>query len=379
MKLNLFIFYLLLSLSAYSQNEWSTIKKRGENVCISSSIDVNHEINYWFKRCMANDLFTFYRVSIGSRSGNRIVVNEASSDNIGPFEIRKGRWCGGNHLYSDGKTRTAKTFSAECFADGHLLSSDTTLHAQTITIEIKNYIFNPLSASMKEHQVCFTDTLCIEKVVYSINSNSIQVDLSHDYMNVIPVTITKYYGMQSMFKDEKQLLTPSGEYSSWTDISHVGRFQKREFPRFNRFIERSDHCYQSSYLSHRGLGKRSELSDEDVIFIGNSYTKCYHKLIGNARRTAGDHDSWSGVYTYFITPLLHTESAFAYNGYIDGKKTIFFSNSTKGDFTIPLPKNLKNKKINIHENTACIHIKKKKRSIHLSCQSPGSVIISFEK
>lgn len=393
MKRELFIFYLFLSLSAYSQDQWNTIKKIGEDVYISSAIDEGHEINYWFKKCMANDLFTFYRVSIVSRSeaimrdnpGNHCgadshggtVVNEAVSDNIGPFDIHKGGWCGGNHLFSDGKTRTAETFSVHCYADGQSLSSDTVLRARAITIEVQNHIFNPLSATITGRQTRFTDTLCIEKVVYSINGNSIQVDLSHQYTNTIPVTVAKYYGMQSMFKDEKQLLTPSGQYTSWTDISRVGRFKKKDFPLFNRYIERNDFCFQSSYLSNHGLGTHSELADEDVIFIGNSWTKCYHKLIGNARRVNGDRDSWSGVYTWITTPLLHTASAFAYDGFIDGKKALFFSNSTKGDFTLSLPEDLKSQEIDIIENTAGAEIKNSHRSIRFSCPSSGSVIISL--
>lgn len=384
MKPIIFTFYLLFSLSAYSQNEWSTIKKIGENVYISSAIDESHEINYWFKRCMANDLFTFYRVSlvyrnIGADLPGSIIVNEASSDNIGPFNIRKGGWCGGNHLYSDGITRTARTFSMNCYADGQKIISDTSFCARTITIDVRNLIFNPLSATIKEHQVCFTDTLCIEKVVYTINGNSIQVDLYHDYINTLPVTIAKYYGMQSMFKDEKQLLTPSGEYTTWTDIAQTDRFKKKDFPLFNRYIERSDFCYQSSYLLNRGLGTHTELSDEDMIFIGNSWTKCYHKLIGNARRVTNDRDSWSGVYTWFVTPILNNESAFAYDGFIDGKKTLFFSNNTKGDFTLSLPERRKSLKIDIIENTAGAEIKKSNRSIRFSCPSPGSIIISFIK
>jgi len=373
------IFFLLLSLSAHSQNELSTIKKVGENVYISSRIDKTHEINFWFKKCMANDLFTFYRVSTVYISDGITIVNEAYSDNIGPFDIRNGGWCGGNHLFSDEKTKTAETFSVKLYADGRSISSDTTLKAHTVKIEVKNHIFNPLSAKGKETKVYFTDTLCIEKVIYTVNDNSIQVDLSHDYTNAIPVTIVKYYGMQSMFKDEKQLLTPLGEYVYWTDIDRTGRFKKKDFPRFNRYIEKGDSCFQSSYIFNRGLGTHSELRDDDVIFIGNSWSKCYHKLIGNAQRITGNSDSWSGVYTWVTTPLLDTGSVFAYDGFMDGKKVIFFSNNTKGDFVIPLPENLKSKKIKIIENTSDIKIKKKNRFINLSCNWPGSAIISFEK
>lgn len=375
----LLIFFLLSPLSAYSQSRLSTVKKTGENVYISSKIDECHEINYWFKQCMANGLFTFYRVSIASGSGGNTVVNEACSDNIGPFDIRNGGWCGGNHLLANGKTKTAETFSVKLYADGRSIPSDTTLKARTITFEVKNYIFNPTSAKKRDNKVYFTDTLCIENVIYTINSNNIQVDLSHEYTNKIPVTILKYYGMQSMFKNEKQILTPLGEYTSWTDIDKTDRFKKREFPLFNRYIEKSDSYFQSSFLLNRGLGTHRELPDDDVIFIGNSWTKCYHKLIGNVHRIAGNNDSWSGVYTWFATPLLDTDSAFAYGGYIDGKNVLFFSNNTKGDFTISLPKKPTNKKINIIENTSGAKIKKKNRFIHISSNSSGSVIISFEK
>ena len=58
------IFFLLSPLSMQSHNGLCTIRKAGENVYVSSQIDDHHEINYWFKKCMANDLFTFYRVSV---------------------------------------------------------------------------------------------------------------------------------------------------------------------------------------------------------------------------------------------------------------------------------------------------------------------------
>lgn len=373
------IFFLLSPLSVQSHCGLCTIRKAGENVYVSSRIDDHHEINYWFKKCMANDLFTFYRVSITSDSAGTTVVNEAYSDNIGPFEIRDGGWCGGNHLFTDEKTKTAETFSIKLYADGQSISSDTLLKTQMIKLEVKNRIFNPLSVEQTGDKTYFTDTLCIENVNYTIRGNSIQVDLSHDYINRIPVIITRYYGMQSMFKGENQLLTPLGEYASWTHINQISRFKKKDFPRFNRFIEKSDLYFQSSFLLRRGLGTHDALPDDDVIFIGNSWTKCYHKLIGNAARVTGHHDSWSGVYTWIATPLLDTESAFAYDGFIDGKKVIFFSSPAKGDFRIPLPQHSEYTKENIIENTADAKIKEKKGSLHLSCHSSGNVIISLEK
>ncbi|MCS2956231.1 hypothetical protein NXX53_01685 [Bacteroides salyersiae] len=168
------IFFLLSPLSMQSHNGLCTIRKAGENVYVSSQIDDHHEINYWFKKCMVNDLFTFYRVSVTSGTTGTTVVNEAYSDNIGPFEIRGGGWCGGNHLFTDEKTQTTETFSIKLYADGQSISSDTLLKAQIIKLEVKNRIFNPLSAEQTGDKTYFTDTLCIENVNYTIRGNSIQ-------------------------------------------------------------------------------------------------------------------------------------------------------------------------------------------------------------
>lgn len=171
----IYMLFIFLPLLAYSQENSSTVRKIGENIHISSRIDQHHEINYWFKKCMANDLFTFYRVSILSDSVNIIIANEAHySDNIGPFYIKDGGWCGGNHLFTDEQTKTAETFSVKLYADDHRITSDTTLVAQKIEFEVKNHIFNPVSAKTQKGIVSFTDTLCIENVIYTIIGNSIQ-------------------------------------------------------------------------------------------------------------------------------------------------------------------------------------------------------------
>ena len=376
----IYMLFIFLPLLAYSQENSSTVRKIGENIHISSRIDQHHEINYWFKKCMANDLFTFYRVSILSDSVNIIIANEAHySDNIGPFYIKDGGWCGGNHLFTDEQTKTAETFSVKLYADDHRITSDTTLVAQKIEFEVKNHIFNPVSAKTQKGIVSFTDTLCIENVIYTIIGNSIQVDLSHDYINKMPVRILRYYGMQSMFNDERYLLTPSGKYLHWTEINNVDRFKKKDFPRFNRYIEKSDSCFQASFLLNRGLGAHNELSGDDIIFIGNSWTKCYHKLIGNTYRFMGNHDSWSGVYTWFTKARLDTRHAFAYDGFIDGKKVIFFSNNANGNFSISIPENSKNKKMNIIDNTSGTKFRIMNDSIYFHCRFPGSTIITFDK
>ena len=88
-----------------------------------------------------------------------------------------------------------------------------------------------------------------------------------------------YYGMQSMFDKETHTLTANGKYVDWTVQKDVSTFTKKEYPSFRRFIEKSANAYQSSYLFADGLGNHEEISDDDIIFIGNSSNKTYHKII----------------------------------------------------------------------------------------------------
>ena len=69
----------------------------GEFLAIESRLEGCHSIRYEFSRCMANHIYTFSRVLVDS-----VVVNEATSDNIGPFLIESSGWTGGNHLLPDG-------------------------------------------------------------------------------------------------------------------------------------------------------------------------------------------------------------------------------------------------------------------------------------
>ena len=60
---------------------------------------------------MFNKLYTFSKVGVVANSSSKPVahsqdvasmtlLNEATSDNIGPFELMAGGWCGGNHSYA---------------------------------------------------------------------------------------------------------------------------------------------------------------------------------------------------------------------------------------------------------------------------------------
>ena len=133
----------IVVLSAFSSYGESVVKKIGENVFVSSDIDGANTISIQFKRCMANELYTFYNVSLIS-GGRTTTVNSAYSDNIGPYLIANSGWCGGNHLYSDNKTHTAYTVFVECLADGRALEDGETVNARKTVINVENVIYNEL-------------------------------------------------------------------------------------------------------------------------------------------------------------------------------------------------------------------------------------------
>lgn len=84
----------------------------GEFLAIESRLEGCHSIRYEFSRCMANHIYTFSRVLVDS-----VVVNEATSDNIGPFLIENSGWTGGNHLLPDGSP-SARTDSISIHTRG---------------------------------------------------------------------------------------------------------------------------------------------------------------------------------------------------------------------------------------------------------------------
>ena len=113
---------------------------------------------------------------------------------------------------------------------------------------------NPSKADTSSGKTLLNDVLCIETVSYSVYRNNIQVSVSHEFQNESPVTVQMYYGMQSMFEKETHTLTAGGKYTDWTVQKEVSTFTKKEYPSFRRFIEKSVHAYQSSYLFADGLG-----------------------------------------------------------------------------------------------------------------------------
>ena len=229
------------------------VELRGGELRIRFAESEGRNLRYTFRRCMFNELFTFYEVAVEERN-TETVLNRATSDNLGPLGIDGYGWAGANHSWREGGTvRTARHVGVSIEADGRCIGGDTSLRAREVTIRVENRIFDPRmpvadSAGRAELQT----PLCTERVCYRVRENNIEVAVSHEFHNSVPATIRTYYGMQSMFCDETHTLTPDGAYADWTPQAAVSHFTKGDYPAFRRFVEKNDRAYQSSWLLPEG-------------------------------------------------------------------------------------------------------------------------------
>lgn len=319
----IFMAAVLTGMCAGAQ-ETGKVTFAGGKVTIEFPTEGTHKIKYLFQNCMANDLFTFLDVTMDG-----VLVNSARySDNIGPFLISGGAWTGGNHLTGSNQ-KTAKTLSYRVAIDGNDLTDNVRgATATRVDIYVNNELYVPTNLSY---------VFAEEEVHYTVMGNSIQVETTHRYKYGTPLRVERYYGMQSMFIDENEILTPQGACSRWTPVSTSGKsidFNKGDYPDFSLFVEHSTKtkCYQAAYMTRDGIGDRHLVQPTDVVFIGNSYSKSYHKTIGGAVLKYGDETYWKGVYSWFVNPLADTTAEngyFAYNGYFDGEPAVFSASDTE--------------------------------------------------
>ena len=266
-----------------------------------------------FDYCMANNLYTFSQVKLNGK-----VLNKTQSDNIGPFGFVGGGWSGGNHLSNNEKT--ARTESVKVYVDGMPVNiqKTSTFPCEVLTVKVVNTLLMPGD----------TVPFAIENVTYTVAENSIDVQARHNIICPDSAKIDRYYGMQSMFVDETEILTPGGTYARWTPVKQVDRFDKKSARNFEIFIERSKDGYQAAWLDPQvGLGKRDMVDDDDWVFIGNSYGKSYHKTIGNRTLKKGDMLEWHGVYSWFKEPgadvLSDGSNLISYRGDVYGSPALF--------------------------------------------------------
>ncbi len=306
---------MLVALSAVS----ATIDYKIQSLTYSETTEWG-DVDITFVRTGNNNLYTFSSVSLDG-----VEVNHTrSSNNIGGF-LADGWWMGGNH--NDGKPN-ARTMSVVVKVDGEELPKKrATVTGKVLTIDVENDIY-------------FADEVkfCTEKISYRVSGNSIEVTGHHDYCYPRALNVEKYYPMQSVFVDETELLTPGGSARIWTTLEPVSEGREVEFtrasaPDFCTFVEHSQHGYQAVYLAREGLGNREWVSDNDVIFIGNSWGKSYHKCIGDYSVTGDQQSDWHGVYSWFRQPVTDNcraesdDLTFEYGAYIDGDPVVMHLSS----------------------------------------------------
>lgn len=323
------------------------VKRQGENCYISAKLTDQTDIVYWFKKCLFNELYTFYRVGVVSNSRPtptkvpnaepELTLNLAFSDNVGPFSVSGGGWCGANHSYKEGnKVRTAYNETFAIKVNGMRFDSGMETYTDEVEISVQNVIYDPTRpAKDASGQEVLRDPLCRESVTYLIRRNSIEVAASHEFCNVSPVTVVAYYGMQSMFKDETHTFTSGGEYTDWS-VLNDSRFTKQDYPAFRRFVERNASAYQSTFLLPDGLGDHARIAANNAIFIGSSYGKSYHWLIANKQLKNGDKINWRGVYTWFTEPIADDAELLCYDGVVDGRTALFIDSKGACDRELEL-------------------------------------------
>lgn len=362
------------------------VKTRGENLYIAAKMDGERDIVYWFKRCMFNELYTFYRVGIVRNTASEpirdpsrepeIELNLAFSDNIGPFAVSGYGWCGANHSYKEGqKVRTAYNERFSVRANDRPVTGDVTLLADSVTVDVVNVILDP-SRPLEDGEL--RDPLCRETVHYRIEGRNIEVSASHLFCNTAPVTIETYYGMQSMFANETQTFTSGGAYTDWTVQSGVSQFLKGDYPEFRRFVERNASAYQSSFLLPGGLGDHGMLGDGDIVFIGNSSAKSYHKLISRQRFENGDRIAWRGVYTWFAEPLADDAGLFCYEGAVAGRRALFLDVRVACSRMLELPSGLDARRFDLLDANGDLRVEASgKSALRLSAGGPGGCVLLF--
>ena len=331
------------------------------NLLIANNDGLGTEMCYWFKRCMFNKLFTFFKV--GYRNVNRSSsdtegimddnpngitwLNSAtSSDNIGPVSIDGyGDFVGGNHAWrqsdangNKGKGASTKIFTAHCDSvaithNGVALNEGQTIDCHSLDITVFNTIFNPLYEPSPGAATLNTP-LINEVVHYRVELNSIEVAVSHTYVN--SVIVKRYYGMQSMFINESDILTPSGPYRTWTMQEAVKSFKKSSFPWFTHFLERSASGWcQISWMFNDDLGTHDCISTNSPIFVRSSQ-KCYHVLMDNFPVTKGSEHTWQGVYSWSL-PLIDNPVLTLNKGRINGRTLLIVDAKQGGSTTFRRP------------------------------------------
>ena len=374
------------------------VKVVGDKLYIGAKYNSEYDILITFSQCMFNKLMTFSQVGLASNKSKyplpdpdrevEVMLNQAFSDNIGPFCITNNGWCGANHSYKDkNEVNTAENISFSFYADGKKLKDKDKLTAKRVQIKVENRIFNPMVQPAPGAKI-LSEELCKEEVEYLVENGSIYVNAKHTFTNASPVPIYVYYGMQSMFWNESQIMTPQGEYADFMDASPDKTFYKGEYPDFRRYIERrmepsmgqrGKMLYQSAYLLPEGNGKHDQLKDNQMIFT-HSWGKCYHVILKDVEAHAGMKVNWSGIYNWF-DPIIDNDQLLVYTARAKGKDYLFIdARKAVKDMKVGIPDQLRGKKHDIaskSKGVTRLDISEDGKYLTLSTTGPESAILIF--
>ncbi|MDE5595727.1 MAG: hypothetical protein K2I89_09180, partial [Muribaculaceae bacterium] len=277
------------------------------------------DIKIIFQKCMTNKLFTFYQVYLN----DKIVNSAQTSDNIGPF-MAGGAWMGGNHNTPQGGPKpSANTVNINVTVDGKTLKAgDGANNISVLKIDVENEIF-------------YTDDkkFADEFITYAVSGNSIEVWCAHRFQYPNPMSVSRYYGPQSMFPATELLLPGFGD-NKWISLSGKKEIDvmKSDFPDFSTYIEKNANGYQAVLKYNEGIGDASCVKGSDgrvYLFrnYGGATGKSYHVMMWNHSVKSGDNTNWHALYTWFDGPVEDTfregaaDPKFVYESYINGEPT----------------------------------------------------------
>lgn len=305
----IFFAALLAALSATSVDA-AKVTYYGGMVTYLTETDYG-QIEISFKKCMANNLFTFYNVKLDG-----VLVNSAQySDNIGPFFVN-GYWMGGNHSASGGST--ANTVAYTITLDGQKVIPNRPTTGDVLEITVENEL---LYADGKK--------FCTEMMSYRVSGNSIEVWGEHTFTYPTVLPVSRYYGAQSMFVANEVLL-PGSKNKNWVNLSNLDEVDvfKSEAPEFSTFVEHNANGYQAVLKYREGMGDAA--FSTDPVYLYRKYGgsgKSYHVMMWDHNVKPGDTTRWHALYTWFIGPVEDTfrtgasDPKFVYQSYINGEPT----------------------------------------------------------
>lgn len=327
----------------------------GESLYIAYLLGTTEYV-YWFKKCMSNELYTFYRVGyrtvtrnyadtdgISSLSGITL-LNSTGSDNIGPLGFNDGGLVGGNHLWNNDtelRVKTAKTDSYTIYVNGKQMVAGDKIYTDKVIVKVVNTLYDP-AETPTAGQAILTIPASTETVVYEVSENNIFVSVNQHLADNCNNILNRYYGMQSMFGDSdypESYITPRGQYTDWQAAANAS-FIKSSYPDFNRFVEKNSNGYQSTYLLPSKYGLHDKLRNNQKIW-DYAGSKAYHHLFfvnDFTEATPGLSFTWSGVYTFFAAAILDNSDALIYKGVLNDRPAIFVNakRAITAPVTIPL-------------------------------------------